>query len=87
MSTPANVIRVPKPSGTFDPNRPLEKNLLLQAQLKHFYRLEKELAPEQQTGIPFESITTEGKASEYIQKLTAVLHPRGARKEKVRKAT
>ena len=88
MSTPDNVIHVPRASqSSYNPDRPLSKNLLLQEQVKHFSRLEKELAPEQQTGIPFESITTEGEASAYIRKLTAVLHPAGARKEKVRKAT
>jgi hypothetical protein len=88
MSTPANVIHVPRPSrSSFNPNRPLTGNLLLQEQIKHFHRLEKELPEEQQTGIPFESITTEGEASAYVRKLTAVLHPQGARKEKVRKAT
>ncbi|MGA3025197.1 MAG: hypothetical protein ABSF98_10530 [Bryobacteraceae bacterium] len=88
MSTPANVIHVPRPSrGSFNPNRPLKGNQLLQEQVRHFRKRERELAPEQQTGIDIESIATEGEASEYIRKMTAILHPAGARKEKVRKAT
>jgi hypothetical protein len=88
MSTPDNVVHVPRPpKSAFNPNRPLKGNQLLQAQLKHFRKREQELAPEQQTGIDIASIATEGEASEYIRKLTAILHPQGARKEKVRKAT
>jgi hypothetical protein len=87
MSTPDNVIHVPKPSAkAFNPNRPLKGNLLLQTQVKHFHELEKGLAGEQQTGINVESIATEGEASEYVRRLTAILHPQGARKGKVRKA-
>jgi hypothetical protein len=88
MSTPDNVIHVPRPpKSSFNPYRPLKGNQLLQEQIRHFHKREEELAPEQQTGIDIASIATEGEASEYIRKLTAVLHPQGARKEKVRKAT
>jgi hypothetical protein len=83
-----NAIRVPKPSrAAFDKSRPLEKNHLLQAQLRHFREVEKNLGPEQQTGIDVETIATEGEAAEYIRKVTAALHPAGVRTEKVKKAT
>ena len=42
MAEPSNVIRVPKPSrGSFNMERPLEKNSLLMNQVKHFLALEK----------------------------------------------
>lgn len=82
------VIRAAKPARrAFNPERPLSKNQLLQAQVKHFREAESRLPPEQQTGVDPESIRTEGQASEYIRKVTAVLHPHGARREKARPAT
>jgi hypothetical protein len=69
------VIRVPKPSrSSYQPNRPLSKNSLLQNHVKHFRELEKDLPPDQQTGIPLDSITTEGQAAEYIRRMTMKLH-------------
>jgi hypothetical protein len=47
---------------------------LLQSQVKHFRDLEKDLPPERQTGIPIDSITTEGQAAEYIRRMTVQLH-------------
>jgi hypothetical protein len=65
------VIRVPKPArSSYQPHRPLSKNTLLQNQVKHFRELEKDLPPEHQTGIPLESIETEGQAAEYIRRMT-----------------
>jgi hypothetical protein len=65
------VIRVPKPArSSYQPHRPLSKNTLLQNQVKHFRELEKDLLPEDQTGIPLESIETEGHAAEYIRRMT-----------------
>jgi hypothetical protein len=79
---PSNRIRVPKPArSSYNPNRPLAKNTLLLHQVKHFRELEKNLPPEQQTGMAFDSIQTEAQAGEYIQKLTANMYP------KVKKAT
>jgi len=56
------------------PNRPLSKSSLLQSQVKHFRDLEKDLPPERQTGIPIDSITTEGQAAEYIRRMTVQFH-------------
>ncbi len=90
MSTPeesSNVVNVPKPPLTaYDPSRPLSKNPLLTAQVTHMRHVEMTLPPEQQTGIPINSIQTEGQAAFYLRKVTQVLHPEGARREKVRKA-
>ncbi len=76
MATPSNVILVPKPSrSSYNPHRPLEKNTLLKHQVRHFRRLEEKMPPEQQTGIPFNTIKTEGQAADYVRKMTAILHP------------
>lgn len=88
MSTPARVIPVPKPSGTaYNPNRPLSKNTLIQAQLKHFADVEKHLPVELQTGIDVRTIQTEGEASAYIRQVTRAIHQNAGRTAKVRKAT
>lgn len=73
MASPP-VIRVPKPAGEYNPNRPLSKNTLLLSQVKHFYQAEQELPVEERTGISPEAILTEGQAAEYIRKVTAKLH-------------
>ena len=87
MASPDNVISMPKPAReSYNPNRPLERNALLQAQVKHFHHVEQRLPPEQQTGIDVNLIRTEGEASAYIRRITAMLHPQGAAGEKVRKA-
>jgi hypothetical protein len=76
MATPANVIRVPKPrASSFNKNRPLVKDGLLEHQVKHFLEVEKKLPAEQQTGTDPAKILTEGQAAEYIRKITATLHP------------
>jgi hypothetical protein len=69
------VIRVPKPSrSSYQPHRLLSKNSLLQNHVKHFRELEKDLPPGQQTGMPIDSILTEGQAAEYIRRMTVRLH-------------
>ena len=76
----SNVIRVPKPArASFNPGRLLIKNALIKNQIEHFHQLELQLPPEQRTNINFEKITTEGQASEYIRKMTAILHPKVAK--------
>jgi hypothetical protein len=73
-------IRVPKPSKTaFNPHRLLAKNTLLVNQVGHFRKIELGLPPDQRTGVDFGSILTEGQASEYIGKMTAILHPQAAK--------
>jgi hypothetical protein len=54
----------PEPN-SYDPNRPLIRNTLLLHQVMHFQKVEREAM-------------TEGQASEYIQRMTARLHPRTA---------
>ena len=79
-NTTSNIVKFPKPSGTaFNPNRPLEKNALIQAQVTHFQAAEKGLPAHLQTGINVAAIRTEGQASEYIGHVTRALHKRGAR--------
>ena len=74
------VIRVPKPSKTaFNPGRLLAKNTLLVNQVESFHKHELGLPPDQRTGEDFASILTEGQASEYIRKMTAIMHPQVAK--------
>ena len=80
MALPSNQIRVPKPSrSSFNMDRLLVKNSLLLNQVKHLLELEKKLPPAKRTGTDPESITTEGRAAEYIRKMTDILHPRAAK--------
>ena len=80
MAEPSNEIRIPKPSQrSFNMERPLAKNSLLMNQVQHLLELEKTLPPEKRTGTAPYSITTEGRAAEYIRKMTDILHPRTAK--------
>ena len=80
MATPSNVIRIPQPSRrSFNPERPLAKNSLLMNQVKHLIELEKTFPAVKQTGIDHNAITTEGRAAEYIRKMTDILHPQAAK--------
>ena len=76
----APIIRVPKPSkDSYNPNRPLTKNTLLANQVKHFIEVEKKLPREKQTGMDHSKIETEAHASEYVERMTAILHPSGSK--------
>lgn len=76
--TIANFIPVPKPSSdAYRPERPLERNALVQAQVKHFHAVEKDLPAELQSGIDVTSIKTEGEASKYIRRVTEAIHKHG----------
>jgi hypothetical protein len=80
MAAPSNVIRIPKPSSSsFNPERPLTQNSLLMNQVQHLIELEKSFPAVKQTGVDHKSITTEGRAAEYIRKMTDILHPQAAR--------
>jgi hypothetical protein len=70
------LIRVPKPnrSKSYQPHRPIERNVLLLNQIKHFKELEEGLAPKHKTGIAHEEIRTEGQAAEYIKRMTLKMH-------------
>jgi hypothetical protein len=75
----SNVIKVPRSSGVFDPNRLLCKNPLIAAQVRHFEEVESHLPPELRTGIDPTSLKTEGEASEYIRRVTRAIHHGGGR--------
>ena len=80
-----NVVRVPKPSrSSYNPDRPLEKNALVQAHVAQLHHVEMQLPPEQRTGIDISTIKTEGQAAEYIKRVTLILHPAAPR---VKRAT
>jgi phospholipase C len=67
-------IAVGKPSAqAMNPDR--EVSMLLIEHIQHLHEVEKTLPPEQQTGIDITAIRTEGEASDYIQRVTAALHP------------
>jgi len=76
MAEQPPIIRVPRPnrSKSYQPHRPLAKNVLLQNQVKHFKELEKHLPPEHHAGMPHEEILTEAKAAEYIKRMTRKIH-------------
>jgi hypothetical protein len=76
MTPPGNHVRVSKPSPkSFNTNRPVTKNALLENQIRHFHELEKSLLKQLQTGIRFEDVRTEGDAAKYIRRVTEILHP------------
>jgi hypothetical protein len=76
----SNIIKVPKPSRTaFNPERPLHKNLLIHAQVKHFKEIEEQLPEHLRTGIDTALVRTEGEASRYIRQVTSALHKSGGR--------
>jgi hypothetical protein len=76
----SNVIKVPKPSrSAYNPQRPLERNLLIHAQVRHFKEAEANLPEHLRTGVNIEHIKTEGQASTYIRKVTRALHESGGR--------
>ena len=73
----AKVVTVPKTqAGAFNPDRRI--STLIESQLRHLREVEKSLPAEQQTNIDISKIETERQASDYIQKVTARLHPQGA---------
>jgi hypothetical protein len=73
------VIRVPQPpKSAFNKNRPV--SALLKNQILHLHEVEKRFPPAQHSGIYINKIKTEGEAADYIQKVTARLHPDGAKR-------
>jgi len=84
MSTPRNIVRLPKPAtSAYNPNRPLAANALIRAQVRHFAEAERHLPPEFRTHIDPHKIETEGEASIYIRKVTEAIHATGGRPRKV----
>ena len=75
-----NIILVPKPTrAAYHPERPLEKNTLIQSQVKHFQEAELNLPENLRTGVDPTKITTEGQAADYIRKVTRAIHQSGGR--------
>lgn len=66
------VIKVPKPRGVIDPNRPV--NALLKAQIEHLHEAERALPLKYRSEIYIRAIQTEGEAAEYIQEITEAIH-------------
>jgi len=72
------VIKVPKPQeGSFNKNRPV--SALLRNQILHMHEVERKFPPSRHSGVYINEIKTEGEAADYIQKVTARLHPEGAK--------
>jgi hypothetical protein len=72
-------IKVPRSApGSFHKHRPISD--LLKSQIEHLKEAEMKLRPETRTGVDINSIKTEEEAGLYIRKITAILHPQGARK-------
>ena len=64
MPRSKRIVNLPEvEEGSYNPNRPLSTNTLLLNQVMHFQRVERERM-------------TEGQAADYIQRMTALLHPR-----------
>jgi hypothetical protein len=73
------VIKVPKPpQSAFDKNRPV--SALLRNQILHLHEVERKFPPSRHSGIYINEIKTEGEAADYIRKVTARLHPEGAKR-------
>jgi hypothetical protein len=73
------VIKVPKPQeGSFNKNRPV--SALLRNQILHMHEVERKFPPSRHSGIYINEIKTEGEAADYIRKVTARLHPEGAKR-------
>ena len=73
------VIKVPKPAqGSFNKNRPV--SALLRNQILHLQEVERKFPPSRHSGIYINEIKTEGEAADYIKKVTARLHPEGAKR-------
>jgi hypothetical protein len=73
------VIKVPRPpQSAFNKNRPV--SALLKNQILHLHEVEKKFPPAHHSGMYINAITTEGEAADYIRKVTARLHPEGAKR-------
>jgi hypothetical protein len=67
------IIPVPKPPrSAWDPNRAV--STLLKSQVEHLYEAERKLPLKYKSQIYINTITTEGEAAEYIQKVTTAIH-------------
>jgi hypothetical protein len=66
-----SVIRVPKPQGNFDPDRPVSSLLL--TQIQHMHEAEKNLPPRYHSEHYIKAIRTEREAAEYIRDVTEAI--------------
>jgi hypothetical protein len=74
------IVWIPKGRRTaYDPERPLEKNALIQSQVQHFHEAERYLPSELRTGIDIATIRTEGAAANYVAAVTNAIHKQGGR--------
>lgn len=74
MAKSANVISIPKPpKDAFNKHRPVSD--LLWEQVEHLAAVVRRQIDDERR-----AIRTEGQASDFIRKMTAILHPDGARK-------
>jgi hypothetical protein len=75
MAKQENVIRIPKPpASAFNKHRPVSE--LIWSQVEHLAAVVKKDIDDQRR-----AISTEGQASVFIAKMTAILHPEAARKK------
>ena len=77
----AKVAKTPK--SAYDHGRFISS--LIEHQIKHFHEIEKSLLKPGQERTDITKIKTELQASEYLKRMTALLHPQGA--EKPRRVT
>ena len=76
MAKSTNVIRIPKaPPEAYNKQRPVSE--LLWTQVEHLAAVVKKDIDDERR-----AIRTEGDASAFIKKYTAILHPQGARKKR-----
>lgn len=81
MARSENVIRIPKPpKDAFNQHRPVSE--LVWTQVEHLAAVIKRDIDDQTR-----AISTEAQASAFIKKMTAILHPQGARKNPTRPST
>jgi hypothetical protein len=68
------MIAVPQPPpGSGKPDRKISG--LLREHIMHIHEVEMTLPPAQQTGLDITKIETVAQAGEYIERMTAILHP------------
>jgi hypothetical protein len=69
---PVSPIRIPRPKGISNLNRPV--NALLRSQVQHLQQAELRLPARYQSDIYIHAIQTEGEAAEYIREVTEAIH-------------
>ena len=88
MAEKSNVVLVPKPNpGAYRPDRPLSRNALVEAQLKHFAEANAQLPAELRIAADMSAIKTESEASAFVRKVTEAIHKGLGRTQRVQSAT